>query len=73
LVWCPKYRRRVLGVRAALGCAEPLERIVDEHGWQVGAKDRMPDRLHSSAVGPNDAPTVVVRALWSPSYVAAAS
>lgn len=82
LVWCPRYRRRVLGGRVA------------EHGWEVVAKEVMPDHVHLFVqVGPTDAPAAVVRALegrtarplraefpylrrfarvlWSPSYFAA--
>ena len=63
LVWCPKYRRRVLGGRVAAGCGELLEQIADEHGWQIVAKDVMPDHVHLFVrVGPTDAPAPVVRA-----------
>lgn len=63
LVWCPKYRRRVLGGRVAVRCTELLEQIADEHGWQIVAKEVMPDHVHLFVrVGPTDAPAVVVRA-----------
>jgi putative transposase len=38
LVWCAKCWRRILGWRIAGGLAELLERIGDEHGWQIVAK-----------------------------------
>ena len=63
LVWCPKYRRRVLGGRVAARCGELLEQIAAEHGWQIVAKEVMPDHVHLFVrVGPTDAPAVVVRA-----------
>ena len=63
LVWCPKYRRRVLGGRVARRCGELLEQIADEHGWQIVAKEVMPDHVHLFVrVGPTDAPAQVVRA-----------
>ena len=63
LVWCPKYRRRIVGGRVARGCGELLERIADEHGWQIVAKEVMPDHVHLLVrVGPTDAPAAVVRA-----------
>ena len=31
VVWCPKYRRRILGGRVARRCGELLEQIADEH------------------------------------------
>ena len=64
LVWCPNYRRRILGGRVAVRCGERLERIAGEHGWQIVAKEVMPDRVHLVVrVGPTGAPAAVVRAL----------
>ena len=63
LVWCPKYRRRIVGGRVARRCGELLERIADEHGWQIVATEVMPDHVHLLVrVGPTDAPAAVVRA-----------
>ena len=44
LVWCPKYRRRVLGGQVARRLDEMLEQIADEHGWQIVAHEVMPGR-----------------------------
>jgi putative transposase len=64
LVWCPKYRRRVLGGRVARRLDELIEQIADEHGWQIVAHDVMPDHVHLLVrVGPIDAPAAVVRAV----------
>ena len=63
LVCCPKYRRRILGGRVAARCGELLEQIADERGWQIVAKEVMPDHVHLFVrVGPTDAPAQVVRA-----------
>lgn len=63
LVWCPKYRRRVLGGRVAAGCGEVLEQIVAEHGWEIVANEVLPDDEHLFVrVGPTDVPAAVVRA-----------
>lgn len=63
LVWCPKYRRRILGGRVAARCDELLEQIASEHGWQIVAKEVMLDHVHLFVrVGPADAPAMVVRA-----------
>ena len=63
LVWCPKYRRRVLGGRVAARWGELLEQIAAEHGWEIVAKEVMPDHVHLFVrVGPTDAPAPVVRA-----------
>ena len=72
LVWCPKYRRRVLGGRVARRLDELLAQIAEEHGWQIVAHEVMPDHVHLFVrVGPTDAPAVVVRVFWSPAYFAA--
>jgi putative transposase len=61
VVWCPKYRRRILGGRVARRLSELLEQVADEHGWQIVAKEVMPDHVHLLVrVGPTDAPASVV-------------
>ena len=63
LVWCPKYRRRVLGGRVAVRCGQLLEQIAAEHGREIVAKEVMPDHGPLFVrVGPTDAPAAVVRA-----------
>jgi putative transposase len=63
MVWCPKYRRRVLDGRVAVRCGELVEQIAAEHGGQIVAKEVMPDHVHLFVrVGPADAPAAVVRA-----------
>lgn len=63
LVWCPKYRRRVLGGRVARRLDELIEQIAGEHGWQIVAHEVMPDHVHLFIrVGPTDAPAAVMRA-----------
>jgi putative transposase len=64
VVWCQKYMRRILGGRVAHRLNEPLEQIADEHGWQIVAKEVMPDHVHLFVrVCTTDAPAEVVRAL----------
>jgi putative transposase len=62
LVWCPTYRRRVLGGRVAARCGELVEQTA-EHDWEVAAKEVLPDHVHLFVrVGPTTAPSAVVRA-----------
>jgi putative transposase len=62
-VWCPKYRHRILGGRVARRLSLRLEQIADEHGWQIVAKEMMPDHVHLFVrFGPTDAPASVMRA-----------
>jgi putative transposase len=63
VVWCPKYRRRILGGRVARRLSELLEQIGDVNGWQIVAREVVPDHVHLFVrVGPTDAPVSVVRA-----------
>jgi putative transposase len=63
LVRCWRYRRRVLGEGVAARCGGLLEQVAAEHGWQIVAKQLMPDSVRLFAgVGPTDTPVVVVRA-----------
>ena len=62
LVWCPKYRCRILGGRVAARCGQLLEQVADECGWQIVAKEVMADHVRLFVwVGPTDAPASVVR------------
>ncbi len=45
LVWCPKYRRRVLGGRVARRPDELVEQIAAEHGWGIVAHEVMLDHV----------------------------
>ena len=63
LVWCPRYRRAVLGGRVAARCGALLEQVAAEHGWEIVAKEVLPDHVHLFVrVGPTDAPATVVGA-----------
>ena len=63
VVWRPKYRRRVVGGRVAVGCGEWVEQIAAGHGWEIVAKEVMPEHVRLLVrVGPTDAPAAVVGA-----------
>lgn len=62
LVWCPKYRRRVLGSRVATRLDELLAEIATENEWEILAGEVMPDHVHIFVrVRPTDSPAEVVR------------
>jgi putative transposase len=46
VVWCPKYRRRVLGGRVAARLRELIEQKATERGWEIIAVEVMPDHVH---------------------------
>jgi REP element-mobilizing transposase RayT len=46
VVWCPKYRRPVLGGRVAAQLEELIRQKAAERGWEVVVLEVMPDHVH---------------------------
>ncbi|MET8132601.1 IS200/IS605 family transposase [Streptomyces sp. NPDC005251] len=46
VVWCPKYRRRVLDGQVAVRLRELIETKATEKGWEVMALEVKPDHVH---------------------------
>ena len=46
VVWCPKYRYRVLTGSIALAVSEMIDQICTENKWPVIAKEIQPDPIH---------------------------
>ncbi|MFE9202558.1 IS200/IS605 family transposase [Micromonospora sp. NPDC007230] len=46
VVWCPKYRRRVLGGRIEERLTQLIREVVEEKGAWLVALDVMPDQVH---------------------------
>ncbi|MEU7896045.1 IS200/IS605 family transposase [Nonomuraea sp. NPDC049152] len=46
VVWCPKYRRRVLVGRVKDRLEELIHAKAEEHGWEITALEVMPDHVH---------------------------
>jgi putative transposase len=62
LVWCPKYRRRVLVGDVAVRLRELIPHIASEHGWAVLELAVQPDHVHLFLrCLPTDSPHLVVR------------
>ncbi len=62
LVWCPKYRHRLLGGRVALGLNAVLDQVAAENAWVIVAREVMPDHVHLFVrVRTKDSPAEVVR------------
>jgi REP-associated tyrosine transposase len=60
LVWCPKYRRPVLGDRVADRLRSLIQAKCAERGWTVQALEVMPDRVHLFVrTGPDASPALV--------------
>lgn len=63
-VWCPKYRRWVLGGRVASRLNQLLNNIADEYGWEIVTREVMVDHVHLFLrVRPTDSPAQVARIL----------
>jgi len=64
LIWCPKYRRKVLinGIDDRL--KELLNQKAAEHGWTIDRMEVMPDHVHIFIkTSPHDAPIYIVSQL----------
>lgn len=62
LVRCPKYRHGVLGGRPPARLNELPDEIAGEHGWEIVAREVMPDHVHRFVrVRPVDSPADVAR------------
>lgn len=46
VIWCPKYRRRVLVGRVELRLKAIIDEVVDEAGGEVIEVEVMPDHVH---------------------------
>ncbi|MBN6051356.1 IS200/IS605 family transposase [Nonomuraea sp. RK-328] len=46
VVWCPRYRRPILGGRVKTRLEKVIRAKADEHGWEIVALEVMPDHVH---------------------------
>lgn len=46
VVWCPKYRKKVLTGKIASTISPMLDEICTENGWDVITKEIQPDHVH---------------------------
>lgn len=61
-MWCPKYRRRLLGGRVAARLNGLLDEIAVDNDWEIVAREVMPDHVHVFVrVRPTDSPAEVAR------------
>jgi putative transposase len=64
VVWCPKYRRRVLGGRVARRLGELLVEIATERDWEIVGSEVMVDHVRIFVrVRQVDSPAEVARLL----------
>ena len=58
IVWCPKYRKRVLVGPVAVRLTELLHAKAVENGWSIEAMELMPDHVHIFVrAHPKDSPS----------------
>lgn len=46
LIWCPKYRRKVLVDGVDVRLKEILDEVSSKHGWIIEKMEIMPDHVH---------------------------
>jgi putative transposase len=46
VVWCPKYRKKILTGKIAQALVSMLDEICKENKWSVIAKEIQPDHIH---------------------------
>lgn len=64
LIWCPKYRRKVLNHGVDVRLKELLYEQAEKHGWEIESCQVMPDHVQVFIkVTPNDSPVYVVSQL----------
>ena len=64
LVWCPKYRKRVLFGQVETRLKELIRERCAERGWEIVAMETMPDHVHLFVrTDPTDAPAYVANQL----------
>jgi len=64
IIWCPKYRKKVLTGDIELRLKELLELKSKEHGWNLEQMEIMPDHVHIFIKAtPNDSPIFIVSQL----------
>lgn len=60
VVWCPTYRRPVLGGRVKTRLEELIRAKADGHGWEIVALEVMPDHVPLSVEShPKNSPSYV--------------
>lgn len=60
VVWCPKYRRKVLIGPVADRLRDLIDAKAAEHGWRIVACEVMPDHVHLFVkTRPKDSPSFV--------------
>jgi putative transposase len=64
LIWCPKYRRKVLTDGIDVRLKELLLQKASEHGWVIENMEVMPDHVHIFIKATtNDSPVYIVSQL----------
>lgn len=54
VVWCPKYRRKVLTGEVAERLQQIMHEVADKNGWQINALEIVPDHVHVLVQHPPD-------------------
>lgn len=52
VVWCPKYRKTILGGEIAEELSQEIDDICRKRGWTVISKEIQPDHIHLFLITP---------------------
>lgn len=64
IIWCPKFRRKVLTGETATVLKDALNKRATENGWSIENLEVMPDHVHMFIkAGPTDAVSYIVAQL----------
>src|SRR5437763_8284940 len=62
-VWCPKYRKKILGGKLATFVEQAIRRICEANTWTIGALNVQADHVHLSQRSPSVAPSRIAHTL----------
>ena len=64
IIWCPKYRKKVLVGDVETRLKEQLLQKAEEYGWEIENMEVMPDHVHIFVkTTPSDSPALVAAQL----------
>ncbi len=62
IVFCPKYRRKLLVDGVKKRCEEVFEDVARDNGWEIISREVMPNHVHLFvSADPNTRPHIVVK------------
>lgn len=70
IIWCTKYRKKILEDGIDIQCKEMLEELAAQYSFRILAMEVMPDHIHLLLDHPELKKQLWGGHLWNPSYCA---